>query len=329
MLMNLTSTRRLHEKKKQIKTDYSHQKQHSQLKHQITKITRKQKWEEKQLYGYFKRQTSEISYVKTWTWLRKGNLKSETDSSTKQRHKYNVKAKIDITQQKSRCRLCRDWVETINHIISECSKLTEREYRSDKVFHWELCKKFKFDHTNKWYVHNPASILENKTHKVLRDVEIHTDHLISARRPYQVIVNKREKLPNSGLFCPSWLRSKTKGKRRKRDKYLDLARELINLGNMKVTVIPIVNSVLGTVTKGLVQRQEDFEIKGRVETILTTALLRSARIPRRVLETLFPSDPSGKPSANVGVKSSQVSKIIIIIIIIIIINFLWNKWSVL
>ena len=40
-----------------------------------TEITRKQKWEEKQLYGYFKRLTSNISYEKTWTWLRKGNLK--------------------------------------------------------------------------------------------------------------------------------------------------------------------------------------------------------------------------------------------------------------
>ena len=26
---------------------------------------------------------------------------------------------------------------------------------------WELCKKFKFDHTNKWYMHNTESILEN------------------------------------------------------------------------------------------------------------------------------------------------------------------------
>ena len=51
---------------------------------------------------------------------------------------------------------------------------------------------------------------------------------------------------------------------------------------MKVTVIPI---VIGTVTKGLVQRLEDLEIRGRVETIKTTALLRSARILRRVLET--------------------------------------------
>ena len=39
----------------------------------------------------------------------------------------------------------------------------------------------------------------------------------------------------------------------KRDKYLDLARELKKLWNMKMTVIPIVIGVLGTVTKGLVK----------------------------------------------------------------------------
>ena len=39
-----------------------------------TTITWKQKGEEKQLYGYFKRQTNEISHEKTWTWQRKGNV---------------------------------------------------------------------------------------------------------------------------------------------------------------------------------------------------------------------------------------------------------------
>ena len=29
-----------------------------------------------------------------------------------------------------------------------------------KVIHWEMCKKFKFDFTKKWYMHNPASVLE-------------------------------------------------------------------------------------------------------------------------------------------------------------------------
>ena len=44
----------------------------------------------------------------------------------------------------------------------------------------ELCKKFKFDHTNKWYIHNPESILENETHEIFWGFEIQTDS-ISAR----------------------------------------------------------------------------------------------------------------------------------------------------
>ena len=43
-------------------------------------ITRKQKWEGKQLYGRFNRLINNISLDKTWTWLRKGNFKRETES---------------------------------------------------------------------------------------------------------------------------------------------------------------------------------------------------------------------------------------------------------
>ena len=53
----------------------------------------------------------------------------------------------------------------------------------------------------------------------------------------------------------------------KKDKYLDLAGELKELWNMKMTIIPIVISALDTVTKWLMQRLEDLEITGRVETI--------------------------------------------------------------
>ena len=65
----------------------------------------------------------------------------------------------------------------------------------------------------------------------------------------------------------------------KRDKYLDLARELTKLSNMNVTVIPIVIDALSKVSKGLVQGLEDLEIRGQMETIQTTGLLRSIRIP--------------------------------------------------
>ena len=54
---------------------------------------------------------------------------------------------------------------------------------------------------------------------------------------------------------------------------------------MKVTIVPIVISAFGPITKGLLKGLEDYEISGRVETIQMTALLKTARILRRVLET--------------------------------------------
>ena len=97
----------------------------------------------------------------------------------------------------------------------------------------------------------------------------------------------------------------------KRDKYLDLARELKKLWNMKVTVKPIVIGALGTIPEGLVKGLEDLEIRRQEEMIQSTALLRSVRILRRVLET---SNSSKSSSTNTGVKNFQRTKIIIIII---------------
>ena len=48
---------------------------------------------------------------------------------------------------------------------------------------------------------------------------------------------------------------------------------------MKAT---IVIGALGTKTKGLLKNLENLEVGGRVETIQTTALRRTARILRRV-----------------------------------------------
>ena len=71
----------------------------------------------------------------------------------------------------------------------------------------------------------------------------------------------------------------------KNDKFLGLARELKKLWNMKLAVILVVIGALGKDTKGLVQGQKDLKIRGRVETIQTAALLRLAKIMRRVQET--------------------------------------------
>ena len=56
----------------------------------------------------------------------------------------------------------------------------------------------------------------------------------------------------------------------KRDKYLDLARELKKLWDMKMTMIPTITGALGTVTKGLIQELDDLEVRRRVGSIQTT-----------------------------------------------------------
>ena len=67
-----------------------------------TTITRRQKWEEKLLYGRFKRLIN-ISHEKTWTWLRKGRVISKTqnmvlDASLLNTQHYKVWIKDKVEQ---------------------------------------------------------------------------------------------------------------------------------------------------------------------------------------------------------------------------------------
>ena len=171
--------------------------------------------------------------------------------------------------------------------------MAQKEYKARhdwvcKVIHWEMCKKLKFDHANKWYMHKPASVPENDTHKLLWDFDIQTDHLISAQRPDLIIINKKKKKTKIckvvDFAVPADRRIKLK-ECEKRDKYLDLARELKKTMEHEGDNYTIVIGAFGTVTKGLLKGLEDLEVGGWVETIQTTTLLKTARILWRVLET--------------------------------------------
>ena len=116
-------------------------------------------------------------------------------------------------------------------------------------------------------MHNPAPVLENNSHKLLWDFNIQTDHLIPVRRSDLIITNKKNRICKIVDFTvPADHRINLK-ENEKKDKYLDLARELKKLWNMKVTIVPIVIGALGIITKGLLKGLEDLEVGGRVETI--------------------------------------------------------------
>ena len=82
-------------------------------------------------------------------------------------------------------------------------------------------------------MHNPAPDLENNTYKLLWDFDIDSDHLIPARRPDLIIINKKKRTCKIIDFVlPADHRIKLK-ECEKKDKYLDLARELKSYGTCK------------------------------------------------------------------------------------------------
>ena len=97
-----------------------------------TKNKRLEDWEEKVLRGQYLRKIKEVRSDQCWAWLHNGDLKKETESlivaAQNQSIRTNlVNARIDKSQRDSLCRVCRKVDESIDHIVSGCSKLSQKE----------------------------------------------------------------------------------------------------------------------------------------------------------------------------------------------------------
>ena len=77
-------------------------------------------------------------------------------------------------------------------------------------------------------MHNPAAVREND-HKLQWNFDIQTDHLISAREPDLIIINKNRIYKIVDFAVQADHRIKLK-ECEKKDKHRDLARELKNYG---------------------------------------------------------------------------------------------------
>ena len=147
-----------------------------------------------------------------------------------------VKAKIGKSQKDMLCRLCKkaaESVESVDHVVS-CSKLAQKNYqrRHDnlgKIVHQELARQCNFEVGNKWYEHEPQSLLENEDYKILWNFSIQTDHFIEARRPDLAAVDKKTRTCKITDFAvPGDSRIEEKEKE-KIGKYQNLRRELEDL----------------------------------------------------------------------------------------------------
>ena len=118
-----------------------------------------------------------ISEEDTFLWLLKGDLKAETEieivaaQDQALQTKYYA-TKILNTETDSKCRLCQQFDETIDHMISACPILAKEQYikRHDRVcaqLHFNIWKEagVKLDKKH-WYEHVPKSVETSQGGKV-------------------------------------------------------------------------------------------------------------------------------------------------------------------
>ena len=135
-------------------------------------------WREKKKHGQFLKQLDEVGgdIKGTWNWLKKADLKSSTETlicaAQEQALRTNyVKFHVDKSVESPLCRMCHEKGESVTHVISECSKLAQKEYKKRydnvaRMIHWELCGVHGLDRADKWHEHQPQSVSETDKTKV-------------------------------------------------------------------------------------------------------------------------------------------------------------------
>ena len=103
-------------------------------------------WKQKVMHGQFVKDKEGVNWDKSWQWLAKGEVKGCTEalicSAQEQALRTNyTKFHIDKNADSPLCRMCGGKGETISHLVSECGKLAQNEYkrRHDNVaqyVHW-------------------------------------------------------------------------------------------------------------------------------------------------------------------------------------------------
>ena len=108
-----------------------------------------------------------------------------------------MKANINKVAEDSKCRLCKEKDETINHLISLCSKIAQTDYKEHhnkvaSLLHWNLCKKYHLPESEKWWEHNVEKVLQNEEVKILWNFKLRTDQHLAHNISDITVVEKKQ-----------------------------------------------------------------------------------------------------------------------------------------
>ena len=93
--------------------------------------------------------------------------------------------------------MCEKAEESVNHVLSECSKLAQKEYKCRHDWFGtntpcKICRKYGIEVKEKWHEHKLEVAMENDKCKILWDFTEQTDHEINGRRLDVIVVQKNK-----------------------------------------------------------------------------------------------------------------------------------------
>jgi hypothetical protein len=144
-----------------------------------------------------------LDIEQSYRWLKSGDIKGVTESTIVAAEDQAIstnkfKNKISKKEIESKCRLCKQHEETIDHLTLGCPILTKNEYllRHDILcaqLHYSICKALGTENTDNWYTHMPKTVYEEVDVTVLWNQAFHTDREVKANRSDIIIKNKKRK----------------------------------------------------------------------------------------------------------------------------------------
>ena len=239
----------------------------------------------------------------SFAWMKSAGLKSETegflfaaqDQSLPTRNRQAVILHENIS---IKCRVCNQYSETVQHLVSGCPALAQTCYlkRHDgmaRVFYYRLRHACGFDNeVHPWYdPEHVQGVLENDHFKILWNRPIYSLNIIQANKPDLVLFDKTNEIIHIIEFSVPFDSNVIDKIQEKHTKYADLAYEMSRLHpKYKVIRLPIILGALGLVPPDLLTQIRGVPGFSIGSTALLTiwgmqkaAVLGSLHILRKVL----------------------------------------------
>lgn len=259
----------------------------------------KNKWRSKPLHGrfYASLQQPEVDLPSTNTYLTQGYLYPQTEGTlmaiqdqvvpTRAYAKYIMKQNIENTK----CRLCNNVEETVQHLSSGCSTIANTKYLSrhnnmGKVVHQFMCLREQLlQEFVPHHIYEPTTVREGNEIKIYWDLTVQTDPGAEHNRPDMVVWNKRRKSAIIIDFTVPLDQNLAKAYGEKIAKYEILSRQMKQTyGLEKVEIKPLVISCNGLVHRKTVEHLREMDLPSNTITWMQKAvILATVSIIRQVL----------------------------------------------